>query len=581
MSRSISEPGELTDLQKEVFNAVKKDDIKLVETILRNKSKSAKDIRGKNGNSICHVAAKYGSLNVLKGYGKALVQEKFLNEVRDSWLHVAARYGQTDVAIFIIKNFEKTSENRDNVFNSRGEHFIDGALFSVEISREQKIEFVKELNQKIPLEKIFKIISSGKQDQTDGNSAENKVKTMLHKIAAHGLSELVIFFGFACFEELDKTDERGNTAFHVAATYGQLETLEKLVTLFEHKRASAPKDNLKKLKEIINLKNFDGETCLHLAMQSLNSEMVKFLISLGADLALRDKTENTPLHDLVAKAASDESNMGKVINMWQAVIDNVVFGWCKKYSLTMPSVTHPDYRMYQRDALYYLRSEIPNEDQLSVIQLAATRGLTKFVREMIWVEKVFVDLSDKNDIVTINVTNLMPHLKGGQNIKYKKDKQWVAFSELGNNRDKIKTNNKKGEGDQSNSNNNEGRCGCLLNAILEMEHSNKANEIFKIEPMKQLVRDHWFVHQWWTVAMLLAHLLYMALYGSYSLSNIYTIYATNRTNADELQINHTYITWPIFLVVPDIILWVVLPIYALIQGNQGEQRKGAWIKYLK
>ena len=70
MSRSISEPGELTDLQKEVFNAVKKDDIKLVETILRNKSKSAKDIRGKNGNSICHVAAKYGSLNVLKGYGK-------------------------------------------------------------------------------------------------------------------------------------------------------------------------------------------------------------------------------------------------------------------------------------------------------------------------------------------------------------------------------------------------------------------------------------------------------------------------------------------------------------------------------
>ena len=288
-----------------------------------------------------------------------------------------------------------------------------------------------------------------------------------------------------------------------------------------------------------------------------------------------------PLHDLVAKAASDESNMGKVINMWQAVIDNVVFGWCKKYSLTMPSVTHPDYRMYQRDALYYLRSEIPNEDQLSVIQLAATRGLAKFVREMIWVEKVFVDLSDKNDIVTINVTNLMPHLKGGQNIKYKKDKQWVAFSELGNNRDKSKTNNKKGEGDQSNSNNNEGCCGCLLNAILEMEHSNKANEIFKIEPMKQLVRDHWFVHQWWTVAMFLAHLLYMALYGSYSLSNIYTIYATNRTNADELQINQAYNNWPIFLVVPDIILWVVLPIYALIQGNQGEQRKGAWIKYLK
>ena len=144
-------------------------------------------------------------------------------------------------------------------------------------------------------------------------------------------------------------------------------------------------------------------------------------------------------------------------------------------------------------------------------------------------------------------------------------------------------NNEGNEGaeDESNNNNIEGRCGCLLNAILEMEHSNKANEIFKIEPMKQLVRDHWFVHQWWTVFMLLAHLLYMALYGSYSLSDIYTIYATNRTNADELHTYQAYIIWPIFLVVPDIVIWVVLPIYALIQGNQGKQRKGAWIKYLK
>ena len=300
-------------------------------------------------------------------------------------------------------------------------------------------------------------------------------------------------------------------------------------------------------------------------MQSLNSGMVKYLISTRADLALRDKTDNTPLHGLVAKAASDESNMGEVINMWQVIADNVVFWWCKKYSLPMPSITDPDHKTYQRDALYYLRSEIPNKDQLSVIQFAATRGLAKFVKEMIWVEKVFVDQSEMGDIVSINVTNLMPHLKGGQNIKYKRDDDtWMTFSDLGKEED-----------------NTEGHCGCLLNAILEMEHSNKANEIFKIEPMKQLVRDHWFVHQWWTVAMLLAHLLYMALYGSYSLSNIYTIYATNRTNAEELHINQAYITWPIFLVVPDIVIWIVLPIYALIQGNQGEQRKGTWIKYLK
>ena len=562
MSRT-SEAGELDESEKEVFKAVKKDDIKLVQTLLKSTDKSVKDITGKNGNSICHVAAKYGKLNVLRKYGKILMGKKFINEVGDSWLHEAARYGQIEVAIFIIETFRESLKNEGNV-NNRGENFVDGALFSVEINRDKKIEFIEELNRKNSIQEIFKIMFP--KQETDGKSTGNNVRTMLHKIAAHGFSELVGFFDF---EGLDRKDERGNTAFHVAAGCGQLETLQELVALFED-RSRRPGETVK-LKDIINWGNSVGETCLHLAMKSLHSEMVKYLISKRADLALRDKTKNTPLHGLVAKAASDESNTAEFINMWQVVVDNVVFWWCKKHGLNTPNTTHPDFKIYKRDALYYLRSEIPNNDNLSVIQLAATRGLAKFVREMIWVENVFVEQSEKKGTayITINVTNLMPHLKGGENIKYKKDKQWVFFSDLS-----------KKQGQNANSN-EEGRCGCLLNAILEMEHSNKANEIFKIEPMKQLVRDHWFVHQWWTVVMLLSHLLFMALYGSYSLSNIYTIYATNRTNADELQINQAYITWPIFLVVPDIILWVVLPILSLIQGKQGEQRKGAWIKYLK
>ena len=99
--------------------------------------------------------------------------------------------------------------------------------------------------------------------------------------------------------------------------------------------------------------------------------------------------------------------------------------------------------------------------------------------------------------------------------------------------------------------------------------------------MKQLVRDHWFVHQWWAVVMLLTHLVYMALYGSYSLSNIYTIYATNRTNTDELQINQAYITWPLILVVPDIMIYIVLLIYFLIGGTHAEEQKEVLIRYMK
>ena len=244
-SRSVSELGQLSELQKKVFKAVKKDDIKEVKTTLQNKS--VEDITGKNGNSICHVAAKYGKLSILREYGGTMMEKNFRNKVGDSWLHEAARYGKTDVAIFILEHFREPLKKQVNV-NNRGEHFIDGALFTLEISREQKIEFIKGLNEKssLELQEIIEIISKGKQtveaekgtkkDQTDGlrKSGENNVKTMLHKIAAHGFSELVSFFDF---EGLDKKDERENTAFHVAAKYGQLETLHELVTSFEHRSA--------------------------------------------------------------------------------------------------------------------------------------------------------------------------------------------------------------------------------------------------------------------------------------------------------------------------------------------------------
>ena len=210
---------------------------------------------------------------------------------------------------------------------------------------------------------------------------------------------------------------------------------------------------------------------------------------------------------------------------------------------------------------------------MSVIQLAAARGLVGVLREMILVENAFVKRSGTGKYV--NVTNLMPHLKGGENIKYKMQN----FKQNGNATNQI---NAGGESDEHIKMDNLGHCGCLLNTILEMDHSNKANEIFNIQPIKQLVRDYWFVHQWWTVAMLLTHMLYMALYGSYSLRNIYTIYTTNRTNdlvADDLQINQLFITWPLILVVPDIVIWIVLPIYSLIVET--EKEKKPWIRYVK
>ena len=593
-----------------VFEAVKKGDLEKVNELVKTFRKagvhSTEITTGKNRNSICHVASKYGQVDVLKEYGDKLIKTNFKNKVGNSWLHEAAKRGQTEAAVYIIENFQKALNND---VNEQGETFIDVALSIAQINPNRSMRFIQELDQKISLKKVFEVIfptshrSAGKGDQADGSGEEKMVGTFLHKIAACGFSELVSCFYYLGWE---KEDEKGNTVFHEAASHGRLGTLQELVRLGERQGANRITSQGVKLKDVINHKNSNGETCLHVAMKSLNSEIVKFLIFNRADLDVQDSTKNTPLHDLVAKATSDESNIGEFIKIWKVVVDNIVVWWCRKYGLKTPSITDLKYKIYQRDALYYIRSEIPNGQNLSVIQLAASRGLVRFVREMIWVENVFVEHSENDDTVTINVTNLMPHLKGGQNIKYRKENDWVSFDELemgnggkhsktekdpksqkGRSLRKGKSVSSKGKPGAEDENyedtktNSLCRCGCLLNTLLEMEHSNKANEIFNMKPMKQLVRDHWFVHQWWTVVMLLSHLVYMAFYGSYSLNTIQKIYAENRTSeltADELRADRRYLIWPVFLVVIDLLLfWTVIG----IQSSLDEKRRGTWIKTLK
>ncbi len=56
----------------------------------------------------------------------------------------------------------------------------------------------------------------------------------------------------------------------------------------------------------INAQNREGESVLHLVMKQGNAEVVSQLIRSGCDLELMDNAGNTPLHDLVEKAAEVE-----------------------------------------------------------------------------------------------------------------------------------------------------------------------------------------------------------------------------------------------------------------------------------
>ena len=76
-------------------------------------------------------------------------------------------------------------------------------------------------------------------------------------------------------------DERGNTLLHLAALTGDLELA---------------RISLKRIADTINSHNDDGLTALPLALKRENLDVARLLLEHNADVHVRDKRGNTPLH---------------------------------------------------------------------------------------------------------------------------------------------------------------------------------------------------------------------------------------------------------------------------------------------
>ena len=480
---------------------------------------------------------------------------------------------------------------------SPGHSDLYDLICSIETSTDRRIQDVNSLPDKFVKE-----------------AEEKSSHSILHVIAANGLTPLVAKFQFV---DVFKKDGNGNTVLHTAAKNKHFETLQEIINIY------AEKFKAKILKSLINEKDRDGETALHIVCKLANVETVQFLIKKGSDLEAQDYSYNTPLHDLVDKTATDD-DIDKYIEVWKVFVDNVGLWWCSKLGFNQRDKSRIEYKTYERDAIYHLRSEIPNNQNLSVIQLAAAKGLVKLVKEMIWVEDVFVTQNSVEGRIKIDVTNLMPHLGGGDDVRYmNKNNKFVFLEDIEGTRT---TKKRFGDDDSSLSDFEDCRyrchdsddlslgdvadcfCKCydsdfgfdkdecfacgkltccfpcimsyllfgtthgrkrhsLLDAILKVRQGNKANEIFQIEPMKQLVRDYWFAHQWWTFIMLTVHPIYMTLYSSYCLNMTSKAFGNNETNAtsEEIVGNWAYLVWPFILAVPYVGLLFASPLLWLFK----------------
>ncbi|KAK7338405.1 hypothetical protein VNO77_19012 [Canavalia gladiata] len=167
--------------------------------------------------------------------------------------------------------------------------------------------------------------------------------TILHSAAGRGQVEVVKYLT-SSFDIINSTDHQGNTALHVAAYRGQLGAVEALVSsspelislrnnageTFLHKAVSGfqspsfrrldrqvellrqlVSDKKFQIEEIINVKNMDGRTALHIAtIGKIHTDLVKLLMTAPQiNVNVSDGNGMTPLDYLKQSPNSAASNV--------------------------------------------------------------------------------------------------------------------------------------------------------------------------------------------------------------------------------------------------------------------------------
>lgn len=79
--------------------------------------------------------------------------------------------------------------------------------------------------------------------------------------------------------KIDQGDAKGNTPLHEAARWGHIEVIKFLIS-----KGANPK-----------LKSKDGSSALHIASQNAKNDTIKYLVEIGLDINAQDNFGDTPL----------------------------------------------------------------------------------------------------------------------------------------------------------------------------------------------------------------------------------------------------------------------------------------------
>lgn len=134
---------------------------------------------------------------------------------------------------------------------------------------------------------------------------DRKGITPLHFVSHSGDIDMIVIFLTACPDSIQDVTVRGETALHVAAKNNQYEALEVLVGWLKrnHLKGAIHLENT-----ILNWKDAEGNTILHISALLNNSQMLELLIDSGMYLNVKNLGELTALDIAVS-----EEIKGKIV----------------------------------------------------------------------------------------------------------------------------------------------------------------------------------------------------------------------------------------------------------------------------
>ena len=183
-------------------------------------------IKDKTGNIPLHELVKSAeidskrSINLIRESAKHKHIEDLLdlkNDEGQTVLYVASKQGNVDIVEFLLTEGANLTE-RDSAGNSA----LYQLVCSIESNSDKCVDLVNSLDD----EYVKKAI------QGESESTKKDGETMLHVIAANGLTGLVQKFDFVDFKQIDNNKD---TALHTAARHKHFNTMKEIISVFEQK----------------------------------------------------------------------------------------------------------------------------------------------------------------------------------------------------------------------------------------------------------------------------------------------------------------------------------------------------------